>query len=130
LDTGIAGDYIDHRAGVYERALAATRQGIRVGIGIPSVGELFTGIEMSSTRERNKPRLLRGLGSLFIWPFDYAAAQEFGRLMASLRRMGRPMQQIDVQIAAIASSLGNCTVVSSDSDLFSVPGLSVENWVE
>jgi tRNA(fMet)-specific endonuclease VapC len=38
------------------------------------------------------------------------------------------MQQIDIQVAAIALSLGNCTVVSSDSDLAAVPGLTVENW--
>jgi tRNA(fMet)-specific endonuclease VapC len=33
-----------------------------------------------------------------------------------------------VQIAAIALTLGNCTVVSTDSDLSAVPGLTVENW--
>jgi tRNA(fMet)-specific endonuclease VapC len=37
------------------------------------------------------------------------------------------MQQIDIQIAAIALSLGNCTVLSADSDLTAVPGLTVEN---
>lgn len=42
--------------------------------------------------------------------------------------MGRPMQQIDIQIAAIARTLGDCTVVSSDTDLAAVPGLTVENW--
>jgi tRNA(fMet)-specific endonuclease VapC len=56
------------------------------------------------------------------------AAAEFGRLFAELRRVGRPMQQIDIQIAAIALSLGNCVVVSADSDLAAVPGLTVENW--
>jgi tRNA(fMet)-specific endonuclease VapC len=38
------------------------------------------------------------------------------------------MQQIDIQIAAIALSLGNCTVVTADSDLAAIPGLRVENW--
>jgi tRNA(fMet)-specific endonuclease VapC len=38
------------------------------------------------------------------------------------------MQQIDIQIAAIALSLGNCTV-SADSDLAAVPGLTVEDWM-
>jgi len=42
--------------------------------------------------------------------------------------MGRPMQTIDIMAAAIAISLGNCTVVTTDSDLLAVPGLSVENW--
>jgi tRNA(fMet)-specific endonuclease VapC len=38
------------------------------------------------------------------------------------------MQQIDVQIAAVALSLGNCTVVTKDSDLSAIPGLDVEDW--
>lgn len=42
--------------------------------------------------------------------------------------MGRPMQQIDIQIAAIALALGHCTVVPSDSDLKAIPGWPVENW--
>jgi len=38
------------------------------------------------------------------------------------------MQQVDMMIAAIAFALGNCTVVSADCDLLSMPGLTVENW--
>jgi tRNA(fMet)-specific endonuclease VapC len=38
------------------------------------------------------------------------------------------MQQIDVMVAAIAQVIGNCTVVSSDSDIAAIPGLKVENW--
>ncbi len=38
------------------------------------------------------------------------------------------MRRIDIQIAAIALSLGNCTVVTRDTDLSSVPGLNVEDW--
>jgi len=33
-----------------------------------------------------------------------------------------------IQIAAIALSLGNCTVVTTDTDLSTVTGLSVESW--
>jgi tRNA(fMet)-specific endonuclease VapC len=40
------------------------------------------------------------------------------------------MQQVDIQIAAIAFTLGNCTVMSGDGDLSAVPGLTVEDWTE
>jgi tRNA(fMet)-specific endonuclease VapC len=33
-------------------------------------------------------------------------------------------------IDAIALSLGNATVVTMDSDLAAIPGLTVENWAE
>jgi len=52
----------------------------------------------------------------------------FDSFAAELRRVGRPMQTIDMMLAAIAMSLGDCTVVTCDSDLFAIPGLSVVNW--
>ncbi|QEH31829.1 hypothetical protein OJF2_02940 [Aquisphaera giovannonii] len=70
------------------------------------------------------------MGKLICWPYEKPAAYEFGRIIAELRRLGRPMQQVDIQIAAIAFALGNCTVVSGDSDLAAVPGLTVENWAD
>lgn len=70
----------------------------------------------------------RTLRNFIIWPYDIVAACEYGKIYAHLRRIGRPMQQIDMQIAAIAISLGNCTVISYDSDLSYIPGLTVEDW--
>ena len=62
------------------------------------------------------------------WPFDREAALKYGWLAAELKRSGRAMQQLDIAIAAIALTLGNCVVVSKDSDLRAVPGLTVEDW--
>ena len=128
LDTGSAGDYIHRRRGVYERARAAVAAGYRLGIGLPVLAELWFGVENSSSRERNADKLRRVLPELIIWPLTEAAAEEYGRIAAELKRIGRPIGKIDMLIAAIALSLGKTTVVSADSDLTAVPGLSVENW--
>jgi tRNA(fMet)-specific endonuclease VapC len=128
LDTGIAGDYINRRHGVFERARDEVSRGNRIGIGMPVLAELYYGIELSATRDENLRRLRVALRTLKVWPFIEEAAAEYGRLAAELRRIGRPMGKIDIQIAAIALTLGNTTVVSADSDLAAVPGLAVENW--
>jgi tRNA(fMet)-specific endonuclease VapC len=128
LDTGIASDCINRRHGVDLRVRTARIRGDRVGLGIPVLAELCAGIELSETRERNFHQLRNWLPFFRLWPFDRAAAEEYGRVFANLQRRGRPMQQVDIQLAAIALSLGNCTIVSSDRDLAAVPGLAVENW--
>ena len=128
LDTGPAFDCLFRRRGVHLRAQEARRQGVKVGIGLPVLGEIIAGLEGSSSREKSWQTVRQSLGKFVHWPFDTSAAHEFGRLFAELKRIGRPMQQIDIQIAAIALSLGSCTVVSADSDLLAVPGLQVENW--
>lgn len=128
LDTGIAQDYQDRRHGVRERAIEERRNGHRIGICVPVLGELWSGVECSSTRERNLARLRHALSTLIIWPFTVEAAEEYRRVFAELKRAGRPMQQIDMQIGAIARTLPNCVVVTKDSDLSAIPGITVENW--
>lgn len=129
LDTGIAGCYIDRRNGVFERAQAETALGNWIGIAHPVLGELAYRVEGGPNRDRNMQRLHLALAAWRLWPVTEEAAFEYGRVAAELRRMGRPIGQNDMMIAAIALTLGNCTVVSMDGDLSAVPGLSVENWV-
>ena len=128
LDTGSAGDYIHRRRGVYERAREAVTAGHRVGIAPPVLAELWYGVENSSTRDRNAERLRRVLSELILWPLTERAAEEYGRIAAELKRIGRPIGKIDMLIAAIAVSLGRTTLVSADNDLTAVQGLTVENW--
>lgn len=93
----------------------------------PVVAELLFGLEMSTSRNVNTLRLNRGLRLIRCSPFDRSASEVYGRISAELRRRGRPMQVIDVMLAAVALSLGNCTAVTTDSDLSDIPGLTVEN---
>ncbi|HYV38712.1 MAG TPA: type II toxin-antitoxin system VapC family toxin [Gemmataceae bacterium] len=128
LDTNIAGDYIFKRHRVYERAREEISRGNRIGICIPVVGELYYGVEYSATRDRNANRLRQILPDFMIWPYDLDAAKEFGRVRANLRRAGRPMQEVDIQTAAIALTLGRTTIVTADTDFQAIPGLTLENW--
>ncbi|MFL5331134.1 MAG: type II toxin-antitoxin system VapC family toxin [Gemmataceae bacterium] len=95
---------------------------------VPVLGELWSGVLGSNNPDENRQRLQRGLSQLIIWQYSAEAAEHFGHIFMQLRRAGRPIQQIDIQIAAIAFSLGDSTVVSRDSDLSAVVGLRVENW--
>jgi tRNA(fMet)-specific endonuclease VapC len=128
FDTGIAQDYQARRGGIRARAIARRKSGDRIGICVPVLGELWSGVECSASRERNLARLRQALSTLMIWPYTAAAAEEYGRIFAELKRAGRTIQQIDMQIGAIARTLPHCTVVSKDSDLRAISGLTVENW--
>lgn len=130
LDSGVVTDYIDRRNAVFDRARAETQKGNRVGTAVPVLAELVSGIERSQSRDRNMKSLRLALDALTLWPFDQPTAFEYGRLHAELFRIGRPMQVIDVMIAAVALTLKNTVVVTKDSDLAAVPGLTVENWSE
>jgi tRNA(fMet)-specific endonuclease VapC len=128
LDTGIMGHFINRRRGVDKRVDETRRRGDRVVTCLPVVGELFAGVEGSQSRDRNYHLLVLALERIPLWPFNREAAEEFGRIDAELRRLGRPIGKVDIEIAAIALAMGNTTVVSADADLTAVSGLPVENW--
>jgi tRNA(fMet)-specific endonuclease VapC len=128
MDTGIAADFLNKRHGVFDRARDERAKGNPVGIAMPVLAELAHGVERSASREKNLRLLRAALPTLRLWPFDQPAAFEYGRIYAELQRVGRPMQVMDILIAAVALALGGCVVVSKDSDLSAVAGLRVENW--
>ena len=59
---------------------------------------------------------------------DLAILEKAAEIHANLRLRGLPIQTEDILIAATAMVKG-LTVVSNDSDLLRVEGLSLENWV-
>jgi tRNA(fMet)-specific endonuclease VapC len=128
LDTGIAQDFQANRGGIRERAIAVRKDGHRIGICVPVLGELWSGVECSSSRQRNLESLRQVLLTLRIWPYSTEAAAEYGRIFAELKLVGKVIQQIDMQIGAIARTLPNCVVVSKDADLLAISGITVENW--
>lgn len=128
LDTNAAARYIGDLDGVRAAAKLAVGRGHRIGIAMPVLAELWLGIERSAARERNAKALRRNLADWTVWPFDAAAAERYGQVAATQRRLGRPIGVMDMQIAAIALSLPDCVVVTSDADMSAVPGLAVVDW--
>ena len=61
------------------------------------------------------------------YDFDANAAEAFGKIKTALRKSGKPIPGIDVQIAAIALA-NNLILLTADSHFEAVPGLKHENW--
>jgi tRNA(fMet)-specific endonuclease VapC len=64
-----------------------------------------------------------------VLPFDEGAARVFGRIKADLERVGTPMAEPDLRIAAIALSCDLTLVTGNERHFTRVPGLAVENWL-
>ena len=61
-------------------------------------------------------------------PWDAAVAAVHGKLKAQLFRMGRPLAELDMQIAAHALA-GDFVLVTHDAAFLQVPDLRTEDWV-
>lgn len=76
----------------------------------------------------NRVKLEELLEYFVLWELDALAAIEFGRRRVELAQQGRPIPQIDVQIAAIAH-VNDLTLLSSDVHFRSVQNLKPQDWV-
>ncbi len=129
LDTGPAHDLLFDRRDVKQRVGRLRRSGVKIGIGVPTLGELIGGLEGSDDKEANWAIAHRSLGGFVFWPFEKIAAYRYGRIFNDLKRRGRVIQQVDMQLAAITMTLPRCTLVTYDSDFDVIPGLVYENWL-
>jgi tRNA(fMet)-specific endonuclease VapC len=70
--------------------------------------------------------LCRKAGLLFLG--DIGIIEKASEIHADLKRRGRPIQDADILIAATAITRG-LILVSDDSDMQRVLGITVENWL-
>jgi len=128
LDTTICIYTIKRRPpGVFEHLLKLSPQS--VGISAITEAELRFGMSNSSRPDQNHRALDEFLSPFRIFQFDSAAAMHYGNIRLFLRKKGAPIGDMDLLIAAHASSLSACLVTNNVKEFERVPGLQVENWV-
>ena len=97
-----------------------------------TLGELIYGAyrlgpQANVLLDRIEATLLPNLPAL---PFDVAAARQYGEVRAELERLGTPIGDADLRIAAIARVHGLTVITGNVRHFQRVPGLPVENWME
>jgi predicted nucleic acid-binding protein len=122
LDTNVVSEILrPEPAGAVLRWIGAQPQARLFTTSI-SEGEILYGIALLADGKRRRS-LESSVHQIFveefagrILPFDSAAAREFAAIMAARRRSGRPMAQLDAQIAAIARSRGASVATRNGRD--------------
>ena len=70
------------------------------------------------------------LPNLPVLAFDTAAARRYGEIRAELERLGTPIGDADMRVAAITLARGLRVVTGNERHFRRVPGLETENWLE
>lgn len=128
LDTDTCIYLIRHKPQQVLRRLESLTFG-DVGVSSITVAELQVGVQKSRRPVQNREALALFLTPLLIADFDYAAAEAYGTLRATLEQQGMPIGSLDTLIAAHALSLGVTLVTNNEREFSRVPVLQVENWV-
>ena len=100
-----------------------------VGVSAITYCELQFGVAKSSKPGQNQLALTEFLGPLEVLDFPSAAAPVFGEVRAHLQRVGTPIGNYDLLIAAHALHLGLTLVTNNAKEFNRVPDLRLENWI-
>jgi predicted nucleic acid-binding protein len=106
VDTNHISALINPVSRVRERLFQAHRTGARFRTCVPIICEVEVGIQDSSHVESYRRQLKQLTRKVKLIPLDVAIAQQYGEIFRELRRVGRPMSQVDMMLAALARHTG------------------------
>jgi len=127
LDTNTCIEYLNDAHSAVAKRL---RSEAPTDVALCSVvkGELLYGAFHSDRPEANPALLAEFFDGFVPFPFDDAAADNYGRVRSALAKQGIPIGPNDLLIAAIALANGLTLVTHNTREFDRVAGLSLEDW--
>ena len=126
LDTNTASYVIKgHFPRVRERLMKTPMA--EVGISVITEAELRFGVARKPAAVRLKTAIEEFLLRVETLPWDSEAAQQYGQIRAALERVGQPMGNLDMMIAAHALA-AQVVLVTHDHVFRRVKQLKIEDW--
>ena len=129
LDTNIVSYFVK---GLNDGLVAQMEQGLQaqnIAISTVTRAELCFSVEMMDARDKRRARINLLLGELPALPWNSNAADLFGEIKAKLQRQGRPIGELDTQIAAHALAESLILVTHNTRRFDRIAGLQLEDWL-
>lgn len=126
LDTNIVSFHIRQSSPALARRLRRVKAS-HVALSVVTEMEIRHGLARNPAL-RIAPLVEAFLDGMTILPLDSAVARAYGRIRASLERLGTPIGPLDTMIAAHAVSIGATLVTNDVVELSRVEGLRVKDW--
>ena len=131
LDTDIISNLVRPRPSEKLIARLGETDGRELAISVVTLMELYLGERLAS-----RPEPIREFIEDFVLPtvtvidFDREQAATAAGIQANLRRTGKPLDWLDIMIAACALRTGRTLVTGNLGHYQRISGLKIENWLE
>lgn len=100
-----------------------------VAISAVTLAEILYGIEKSSVKKSQRRKKIENIcAQLEVLEFDAQVARQYAVTRASLEKIGMPISERDLQIAATALTHDLSVVTHNTSEFDRIEGLTVEDW--
>ncbi len=101
----------------------------QVGMSIVTYGELLYGAQKSQHPKKTLMAIEELAGLIPPLPMPVETSRHYGQIRSSLEKVGKPIGNNDLWIAAHALALGVILVTNNLKEFQRIPHLKVENWV-
>lgn len=129
LDTNVVSDFIKGRSDGLMNRMREEMFLHAVSISTITLAEIRYGQNRMQPDDKRRPRIDRLLAQLPTLDWAVDAAEAYGALKHHLLSIGRPIGEIDTQIAAHALAAGLTLVTHNTRHFEAVPGLKREDWM-
>jgi tRNA(fMet)-specific endonuclease VapC len=129
LDTNVVSDFIKGRHDGLVNRMRGELFRHAVAISTITLAEVRYGQARMSMDDKRRSRIDRLLAQLPMLDWTVDAAEAYGTLKNHLTSIGRPIGEIDTQIAAHALATGLTLVTHNTRHFEAVPGLKWEDWM-
>lgn len=130
LDTNTLSYFI---RGLHAPLVERVRQGLlaqSVVISAITHAEIRFGQHRMDAADKRRPRIDEVLADIHTLPWDQRAAQQYGLLKSRLYAGGRPIGELDTQIAAHALAKGLVLVTHNTRHFVGIDGLALQDWLQ
>ena len=128
LDSDTAIEIMRHpRGATADRFIALSQRD--VAISMITKAEIFVGPYRKKSHADEMAKVRDFLTRVRIIPFDDACADEFGKIAAGLFDAGRPIDGMDMEIAATARHWNMILVTGNTGHFQAIPNLMIEDWM-
>lgn len=122
LDTNIVIAFLTN-----DKSIQRPNPAYQLYVSCTVIGEMFYGALNSNQIEENTDRLVEFVRDTVSVPCDDDTARVYGEVKAALRKMGRPIPDNDIWIAAVAMQ-HSLSLVSRDEHFANIDQLNLVRW--
>lgn len=130
LDTNIISYFVRGQHPHLNQTMLTAMAHQRCYVSVITYAELQYGLALIPKATERKKRSNQTLARLTILPWQRNAADVYGSLKAALRLQGRPIGELDTQIAAHALADGLTLVTHNTKHFEGIEGLQLEDWTQ
>ena len=129
LDTNIVSYYLRRSSAGLEVKLNQALRGDQCAVSVITRAELRYGQAAMAAEDKRRAFIDGFLVRVPNLPWTPAAADHFGALKSQLKREGKPIGELDTQIAAHALAEGLILVTHNTRHFDRITGLKLEDWM-